>query len=79
MNKDLMTAAIQKAGTISPAHDGRITLIWNWRQTPLPMIYAGVSTPAWTATSPSRSTRSFWRLIWPSICGIRRTDPKYSN
>ncbi|MDD3337611.1 MAG: extracellular solute-binding protein [Lachnospiraceae bacterium] len=28
-NKDLMTAAIQKAGTITPAKDGRITLEWN--------------------------------------------------
>lgn len=28
-NKDLMTAAIQKAGTISPARDGRVTLVWN--------------------------------------------------
>lgn len=28
MNKELMTAAIQKAGTITPAHDGRVTLIW---------------------------------------------------
>ncbi len=28
MNKDLVTAAIQKAGTISPAHDGRVTLVW---------------------------------------------------
>lgn len=27
-NKDLMTAAIKKAGTISPAHDGRVTLVW---------------------------------------------------
>ena len=29
MNKDLVTAAIQKAGTISPARDGRVTLVWN--------------------------------------------------
>ncbi|MDD3490341.1 MAG: extracellular solute-binding protein [Paludibacter sp.] len=28
-NKDLMAAAIQKAGTIAPANDGRITLEWN--------------------------------------------------
>ncbi|MDD3279771.1 MAG: extracellular solute-binding protein [Lachnospiraceae bacterium] len=28
-NKDLMAAAIQKAGTIAPAKDGRITLEWN--------------------------------------------------
>jgi len=28
-NKDLMTAAIRKAGTISPAHDGRVTLVWD--------------------------------------------------
>jgi raffinose/stachyose/melibiose transport system substrate-binding protein len=28
-NKDLMTAAIQKAGTIAPAKDGRITLVWD--------------------------------------------------
>ena len=28
MNKDLITAAIQKAGTITPAHDGRVTLVW---------------------------------------------------
>ncbi|MDD2970782.1 MAG: extracellular solute-binding protein [Lachnospiraceae bacterium] len=28
-NRDLMAAAIQKAGTISPAKDGRITLEWN--------------------------------------------------
>lgn len=29
MNRDLVTAAIEEAGTISPAHDGRVTLIWN--------------------------------------------------
>ncbi|MDD2980316.1 MAG: extracellular solute-binding protein [Hespellia sp.] len=28
-NEDLMAAAIQKAGTIAPAKDGRITLEWN--------------------------------------------------
>ncbi|MDD4850712.1 MAG: extracellular solute-binding protein [Gemmiger sp.] len=28
-NKDLMAAAIQKAGTVSPANDGRITLDWH--------------------------------------------------
>ena len=27
-NKDIMTAAIQKAGTIAPVKDGRITLQW---------------------------------------------------
>ena len=26
--KELMTAAIQKAGTVAPARDGRITLVW---------------------------------------------------
>jgi len=28
MNKDIMTAAIQKAGTIAPVRDGRIKLVW---------------------------------------------------
>ena len=30
-NKDMMTAAIQKAGTISPPADGRIVLNWDLR------------------------------------------------
>lgn len=30
-NKDLMTRAISDAGTIAPAHDGRITLDWDKR------------------------------------------------
>ncbi len=33
-NKDLMTTAIRKAGTISPARDGRITLDWDTVQEP---------------------------------------------